>query len=75
MYIHPKEKHLLKTKIVATIGEEREDIFDLTGKKHEEKIDYETLFQWFRQPYKKHLMIDIIRLNMSFLNKSTENNI
>ena len=63
--IIPKEKRL-KTKIIATIGSLKNKRYDLGLKVHE-KPTYNEFFNWFIQ--KGHLnclMIDVIRLNMSF---------
>jgi pyruvate kinase len=72
MYYLPKEKRFLRTKIVATIGEEKSDKYDLQGRPHPEEITYNMLFDWFKQPNYNHLMIDIIRLNMSFYETEKE---
>jgi pyruvate kinase len=72
MYFLEEEGEYLKTKIVATIGEELPGRYDQSGIFHTEVVPYTDFFRWFRQRNRDHLMIDIIRLNMSFYEKKEE---
>ena len=65
------DKQLLKTKIVATLGPEGRDLYDLEGNE-KSKVPYRDLFFWLLQKGEKGMrkgncfMVDVIRLNMSF---------
>lgn len=55
----------LKTKIVATIGEEKRDICDDSGNE-QKSVSYDQMFRWFVQKHSGCFMVDVIRLNMAF---------
>lgn len=67
MYLR-KDRCLLKTKIVATIGIPRGGIFNINGnfKEDDEVVDYPALFSWFVQEHTSNFMVDVIRMNMAF---------
>jgi pyruvate kinase len=73
MYYIQNEKRYLRTKIVATIGREIPGRFDSSNEFHDETVDYDTLFRWFLQESRQHLMIDILRLNMSYFPEAKDN--
>lgn len=65
MHLSKKNK-FLKTKIIASLGPPRGEIFDSDGNFIDKKVDYSTFLNWFIQEYTGCFMIDVIRLNMSF---------
>ena len=63
----------LGTKIVATIGPEGRDLYDINGNLHQE-VPYSKLFGWFLQDsYPDCFMVDILRLNLSFYSDTSDN--
>lgn len=79
MYLRT-DNRLLRTKIVATIGEPHDEIFDPKDRFIDEwkkefkdpKGFYEALLSWFVQPNQPDFyMVDIIRLNMAFAKQQT----
>ena len=65
MYINKNNK-FLKTKIIASLGPPRCEIYDPDGNFIEEEVDYDRFLNWFLQDYTGCFMVDVIRLNMSF---------
>ena len=65
MYINKNNK-FLKTKIVASLGPPRGEIYDPGGNFIEEEVNYDRFLNWFLQDYTGCFMVDVIRLNMSF---------
>ncbi|MDY6836064.1 MAG: pyruvate kinase [Chloroflexota bacterium] len=64
----------LGTKIVATIGPDGRDLYDKSGNLHQ-RVSYSELFGWLLQDSCSDcFMVDILRLNMSFYSKTSDNN-
>lgn len=63
----------LRTKIVATVGPDSQDLYDAEGILHK-AVGYNKLFDWFTQEHNPScFMVDIFRLNMSFYGNETDN--
>jgi pyruvate kinase len=63
---YKKNGELLKTKIIATIGKDGRELYDVSSKPIK-NVSYDELFKMFLQHEKSSsFMVDVIRLNMSF---------
>lgn len=65
------DDQLLRTKIVATIGPEGRDLYDLE-ENLQSKVTYRDLLNWLIAKFNS-FPVDIIRLNMSFYPENKEN--
>lgn len=66
MYYRERDGQLLKTKIIATMGEPRGEIYSPDDEFIKEKVEYPRLFSWFVEERAGTFMVDVLRLNMAF---------